>query len=134
MIDAWKSVYGGAWRYLLACPLLFAVPVLVEFVQHVIEIGIGMYESPAGMAAAGESAARNGWGMGKALSLIAAGYWVARFLVLPDGAAAAGRFDAAALRLYLPVVLLGAGSTALTLWGAEALRLLGIGGPGIAAG
>lgn len=38
-----KEAYRSGWSFALAFPLLFAVPVLIEFIQHVIEIRIGMY-------------------------------------------------------------------------------------------
>lgn len=127
MIAEFKSVYAGAWRYSLACPLLFAVPVVAEFVQHGIEIRIGMYDGIAGLKAAESSGARLGWGLVKTLSLTLAGYWVARFLLMPEGAAAARRVDAVAVRLYAWVMLWGLAQAALALWGGDAMRAAGLG-------
>jgi hypothetical protein len=134
MIRAWGGVYGGAWRYALACPLLFAVPVVAEFVQHVIEMRIGMYDSLAAAQAVEANGARMAWGVVKTLALALAGYWVARFLVLPGGGAAAARRDPVAVRLYAWVVLFGLAITVLTLWGGEALSALGLGAQALAAG
>lgn len=134
MIEAWKFVYGGAWRYLLACPLLFAVPALAEFVQHVIEMRIGMYESIAAAQAVEGNDLRLGWGVVKAMALVVALYWVARFLILPGGAAVAGRLDRQAVRLYLPVLLWSLGWTVLLLWGGRLMTSAGLGALTLAAG
>lgn len=127
MIAEFKGVYAGAWRYALACPLLFAVPAIAELIQHAIEIRIGMYDTIAGLKAAETSGARLGWGLVKTLSITLAGFWVARFLLLPDGAAAARWFDPVAVRLYFWVMLWGLAQTALSLWGGDALRAAGLG-------
>jgi hypothetical protein len=133
MIKAYGGVYAGAWRYALACPLLFAVPVVVEFIQHVIEMRIGMYDSIAAAQAVEADGARLGWGVVKTLSLGLAGYWVARFLLL-RGAADARRLDPVALRLFAWVLLFGLALTVLTLWGGDAMRLAGLGAHTMPAG
>jgi hypothetical protein len=134
MIRDDKEVYAGAWRYALACPLLFAVPVVVEFIQHVIEIRIGMYDSIAAAQAVEADGARLGWGVVKTLSLTLAGYWVARFLLLPGGAAVARRLDPLAARLYFRVMLWGLAQTALSLWGGDAMGSAGLGAYAMGAG
>jgi len=126
MIRAYGDVYAGAWRYALACPLLFAVPVVVEFIQHVIEMRIGMYDSIAAAQAVEANGARLGWGVVKTLSLSLAGYWVARFLLL-RGAADARRLDPVAVRLFAWVMLFGLAWTLVSLWGGDAMRLVGLG-------
>lgn len=133
MIKAFGGVYSGAWRYALACPLLFAVPAAVEFVQHVIEMRIGMYDSIAAAQAVEANGARLGWGVVKTLSLGLAGYWVARFLLL-RGAADAGRLDPVAVRLFAWVLLFDLALTVLTLWGGDAMRLVGLGAHTMTAG
>jgi hypothetical protein len=134
MIADFKSVHAGAWRYALACPLLFAVPAAAEFIQHVIEMRIGMYDSVAAAQAAAANGARLGWGLIKTLSLTLAGYWAARFLLMRDGAAAARRLDGLAVRLYAWVMLWALALTALTLWGGEAMRAAGLGAYAMKAG
>ena len=134
MITEFKGVYSGVWRYALACPLLFAVPVVVEFIQHVIEMRIGMYDSIAAAQAVEANGARLGWGVVKTLSLGLAGYWVARFLLLRDGAAEARRLDPVAVRLFAWVLLFGLALTVLTLWGGDAMHILGLGAHTMTAG
>lgn len=133
MMRPYRGVHAGAWRYMLACPLLFAVPAAAEFVQHAIEMRIGMYDSMAAARAVAANDPREGWGVVKTLSLALAGYWVARFLLL-DGAAAARRLDPVAVRLYLMVMLWGLVVTVLTIWGGDALRAIGLGAYAVAAG
>lgn len=132
MIQAYKGVYAGAWRYMLACPLLFAVPVVVEFIQHVIEMRIGMYDSVAAAQAVESHGGRLAWGVVKTLALSVAVYWVARFLAF--GPARAGRLEAGAVRLYVPVLLWGLFWTAAFLWGGAAMRTVGLGDHAVAAG
>ena len=53
-----KAMYDGAARFARAAPLLFLVPALVEFAQHVAEVQSGMYLSrDAARAAAAKEAA-----------------------------------------------------------------------------
>jgi hypothetical protein len=134
MISDFKQVYGGAWRYAIACPLLFAVPAAIEFVQHVIEMRIGMYESIEAAKAVEAHGARLGWGLVKALSLTLAGYWLARFLLMPEGASAARRFDPVAARLYFWVMLWSLALTLPALWGGDAMRAAGLGDYAMKAG
>ena len=134
MIAEFKGVHAGAWRYALACPLLFAVPAVAELIQHAIEMRIGMYDSIAAAQAVEAHGARLGWGLVKTLSLTLAGYWVARFLLLPGGAAAARRLDPPALRLYAWVMLWGLALTILSLWGGNLMHAAGLGPYAMKAG
>jgi len=127
VIRDYGAVYAGAWRYMLAVPLLFAVPTAVEFIQHVIEMKIGMYDGVAGAHAAESSSLRLGWGVVKTLSITLALYWVARFFVLPGGAAAARRFDPVAARLFAWVMAFGLVTTVLSLWGGAWMQAIGLG-------
>ena len=134
MIRDFLGAYSGAWRYALACPLLFAVPVAVEFVQHVIEMRIGMYDGFAAAQAVEMHPARMGWGLIKTLSLVAALYWTARFLILPGGAARAGRLEPAAVRLFALVMLWSLVWTVALLWGGRWMSAAGLGDQAVAAG
>jgi hypothetical protein len=127
MLREFGRVYTGAWRYMLACPLLFAVPVAAEFIQHVVEMRIGMYGSWEAAQAVEADGARMAWGVVKTLSLTLAGFWLARFLLLPGGAEAARRWDPRAAGLYFWVMLFSLATTALTLWGGDMLRAAGLG-------
>ena len=42
---ALKATYRNSLAFLIACPLLALVPVVVELIQHWVEVHIGMYDS-----------------------------------------------------------------------------------------
>ena len=65
-----RRAYGDSARVALALPLLFALPLVAELIQHVIEYRIGLFESFAAMEATGDHSARMGFGQVKILSLI----------------------------------------------------------------
>lgn len=103
MIPAIAEAYRAAWRFMLAFPLLFAVPVLIEFIQHVIEIRGGMYVDLDGARAAADDPLRLGWGLVKTLALTLTLFWMARYMA---GLARTrvGAFEPGAVRLFLPVL------------------------------
>lgn len=94
-------VYRESWAFMLACPLLFFVPVAFELLQHVAEMHIGMYDSIESAQAADADSLRMAFGFVKTLALLLPGYWVVRFL--------AGGRDALAARTFAirPVLLFG---------------------------
>ena len=126
MIAAWKDVFRGSWRYMLACPLLFAIPLAAEIAQHLAEIHIGMYASLAQAKAVESDPLRMGFGVLKVLSLLLTGYWMTRFLAFADGARQAAHWDGRAVRLYAGVLVWSLGWMAVDLWGGGVLRALGI--------
>ena len=126
MIAAWKDVFRGSWRYMLSCPLLFAIPLVAEIVQHLAEIHIGMYDSFAQAKAVESDPLRMGFGVLKVFSLALTGYWATRFLAFADGARQAARWDGRAVRLYALVLLWSLGWLAVDLWGGAVLRAIGI--------
>ena len=71
--SAFKQTYGGGTAFLIACPLLALVPIAFEFLQHVVEVRIGMYDSLAGAKTVEHHPARMGFGMVKVAALTAAG-------------------------------------------------------------
>jgi len=102
-----REIFVRSGRYALLCPLLFLIPVVVEMVQHIVEIRAGMYVDIAGLKAAEGDALRLIIGHVKVIALFLTGYWAARFLVFGDDAAAAPRIDPVAVRLFLPVMAWG---------------------------
>ena len=126
MIRDLKDAYAGSWRFMLACPILFALPVAVEGIQHGIEYMLGMYQGMDAAQAVEAHPARMMWGYLKASVLALAAYWVIRYLGL--GAAQAGRLDPKAVRLFAPVLLWHLVWGALLLWGGGLLTLAGIEG------
>ncbi len=107
MIRELKEVYVRSGRYALLCPLLFAIPVVVEMIQHAAEIATGFYDGREQMIAAERHPLRMVLGHAKVIALFLVGYWAARFLVFGDDARAARRLDPKAVRLFVPVMAWG---------------------------
>jgi hypothetical protein len=74
-----KGAYRESARAAVALPLLFALPVATELVQHAIEYRIGMFASLQAMEAVGNHPARMGFGQVKILSLILVLFWACRW-------------------------------------------------------
>lgn len=102
--DVW-NLHRSAARFAIACPLLFAVPVAAELVQHAVELQIGMYESFKQFGASESDPARTAAGFVKTLALILPAYWFVRYLGHGDSAAAGRSFDRRSLRLFALVTL-----------------------------
>lgn len=94
-----KATYSGGTRFLIACPLLAAVPMVVEMIQHIGEVSIGMYDSLAMAKAVEEHPLRMGLGIVKMAALLLTNYWIVRWLVSGDPGFAA-RLDRQAVRLF----------------------------------
>ena len=116
-----------AFAFLIACPLIVAIPVLVEFAQHAIEMRIGMYDGPDGAQAAESHPLRMGFGFVKTLAISIMGYPVVRFLAGGRDAAAARTLDQRAVGLFALVLGLQAVLSALGLFVFPANDSLGIG-------
>lgn len=125
MIKDFARTYRTAWHFLLAFPALIAVPILIEFVQHIIEIRHGMYVDRAGALAAESDQLRLGWGMVKSLALTVVIYWMARFTAGLNRRRV-GAIEALPARLFAMVLLFQAVVTALSMWGGDVLRSLGV--------
>ncbi len=110
-----KASYSGSIAFLLACPALFAVPILLEILQHVIEVHRGMYASLDGAMLADTDPVRLLFGLIKVTALTLSGYWVVRFLAWRDPART-GKMEAPAVRLFAGVLVLQVGLTAVLLF------------------
>lgn len=102
-MQAFVAAHRDSWRFLLACPLLAAVPVVVEMVQHLAEVRLGMYDSLVAAKAADGHPVRMAFGFAKVLSLTLASYWVMRWLAWRDPALAE-RWDRRAVGLFVGVL------------------------------
>ncbi len=123
----WKEIkknYRLPMRFVLALPLIAAVPIAIEAVQHLVEWRIGMFDSIAGAQAVEAHPARMAVGYAKTAALLFAAFWVWRFLSFGGDRARTLRVDRPTLRLFAPVVafhvLLVVGQvlagTALSAW------------------
>lgn len=119
-----RSVYSSGLRAALLFPLLFLIPAVVEFVQHVVEVRSGMYESIAAAKAVEHGSLRMIFGFAKTIALLMPGYWFVRFMAFADQAKAA-RIEQPAFRLWLVLLALQSGFQAYSLFGPPLGSLLG---------
>lgn len=106
MLRSIGEAYRESARIVVALPWLFALPLIAELIQHVIEDRIGLFASLAAMEAQGDHPARMGFGQVKILSLTLLYYWASRWLAFRGGPAGAVIGDRLSARLYAPVVAL----------------------------
>lgn len=119
-----KECYRDSAAIALSLPLLFAVPAVAEFIQHLIEYRIGMFESVAAMQANAEHPARMAWGMVKVLSLFLMIYWVSRAMAFGRGGAKPVLGDARSALLFAGVLLVNLALAAAQLFGSGLLAPL----------
>ncbi len=125
--QGFKYVHRESWAFFLACPLIVAIPIVVEFVQHVVEMQIGMYDGPSGAEAAESNALRLQVGFAKTLALSIIGYSVIRFLAGGRDKTASYRLERRAVKLFALVFALQALLAYLTLFVFTGMTPLGIG-------
>jgi hypothetical protein len=101
---AWS--YKKSLAFAIQCPLLFLIPVAVEFAQHAGEIHIGLYKSLEKAQNLAQSPTR--WGLGhlKVIAFLLYSYCAVRFVGFNDDAREAKRRDASALKPFRKVLLL----------------------------
>lgn len=75
-----KRVYGDSAAFVIALPLVAAVPFAAELIQHVVEVNVGMFDSYAAAEAVADNPARNAVGVVKVLSFFLITYFVIRFI------------------------------------------------------
>lgn len=75
---AWQTYRRGG-RMLVAAPLLVGIAILPEFVQHIVEIRLGMFADAASFRAHGNDALRWGFGYAKLTGFLLAILFSARF-------------------------------------------------------
>jgi len=123
-----RSMYDGAARFARAAPLLFLLPALVEFAQHVAEVQSGMYLSRAAARAAANDHVRLAFGFAKTLTLILPSYWFTRFLAFDGDLRRTLASDTRALGLFgVQFLLIGAAQYAM-LFGQSIGTLFGLEG------
>lgn len=110
-----KENYALASKFAVALPLIFALPVAVEAIQHVIEWRIGMFESAAMASAVENHPARSGWAYIKIGTLVLMGWWVWRFLGFAGDRVRTMRWDSFAAARYSLVLIFSAALTMLEM-------------------
>lgn len=121
-----KRLYADAGAFALALPVLFSIPVLVEFAQHVVEIDLGLYRHGLNAAAIFDQR-RLTLGFAKTLAMILPGYWYVRYMAWNRDAGRAKRIERPAATLF---GILFAGEATLhwlLLFGPPVGLLLGLG-------
>lgn len=132
LISDIKSIYRWTWAFAFACPVLFFIPVIAEFAQHIVEIEGGMYSGQAGAEAFAVDPLRMRFGYAKTLALLLPVYWFTRFVLYGNDPAAARRIEWPAIGLWFAVFLFGAGQSFWVLFGLSASELLNIADKAIA--
>lgn len=121
-----KQIYSAIWAFALACPILFAIPILVEFLQHAIEMQAGMYAGPDGAIAAENDPLRMRFGFLKVLSLLLPGYWLVRFMMFDRSATKARAIEWPAVGLFAMLFVLNGALSAFSLFGPDVSEVLGL--------
>ena len=124
-----KRIYSSSWAFALACPLLFAIPILVELAQHVVELQAGMYAGKEGAVAAEADPLRMQFGFAKTLALLLPGYWFTRYIMFDRDGARAARIEKPAFLLWLVLFSLMAVQMWFGLFGTPLEEMLGLGEP-----
>lgn len=127
MRDDIRRLYADAGAFALALPVLFSIPVVIEFAQHVVEIRLGLYRTGLGGAAAADQR-RLVLGFAKTLALLLPAYWFVRYMASHRNAAYAKRIEHPATTLFAVQFLLRALAQWLALFGPPMGILLGLDG------
>lgn len=122
------DIYRSAWAFALACPLLFLIPALVEFAQHIVEWQGGMYDGIADAKAAETDPLRLQFGFAKTLALLLPSYWLSRYILFGNDAARARRIEWPAIGLWLTLFALHGLEQWWTLFGPALTGLVGLAG------
>ena len=120
------NIYRSSWAFALACPLLFAIPVLVEMAQHVVELHAGMYAGKEGAIAAESDPLRMQFGFAKTLALLLPGYWFTRYIMFDRDGVRAARIERPAILLWLVLFALMSVQMWFGLFGTPLAEMLGL--------
>lgn len=123
-----KIIYASAWAFALACPILFAIPVAVEFVQHVFEMQAGMYVDEADAIAIETNPLRNQFGFAKVLSILLPSYWFIRYIMFGNDAAKARALEWPAVGLFGVIFAIQALHSGLGLFAPSLAEAIGLAG------
>ena len=121
-----KQLYADSAAFAKALPILFSIPLLIEFAQHVVEIDIGFYRHGLTAAAAFDQR-RLALGFAKVLALLLPGYWFVRFIASRRDAGFAKRIERPAATLFAVQFGLQAMFQWLALFGPPLGMTLGLG-------
>jgi hypothetical protein len=120
-----KRLYAEAWAFAPALPVLFSIPVLIAFAQHVVEIDLGLYREGFD-GAAGFDQRLLTLAFAETLALLLPGYWFVRYMAWQRDAAQAKRFERPAAPLFGVQFALQAAMHWLSLFGPPLGLMLGL--------
>ena len=123
-----KSIYSSAWRFAIVCPLLFLVPVLVEFVQHVMEMRAGMYTGIEQAQLVEADQTRLWFGFAKTLAILLPGYWFVRYVMFDGDAARARALEWPALGLFAVILAIEGAQSWVGLFAPSLAETIGLQG------
>lgn len=123
--DDIKLLFARSRTFALALPVLFSIPVLIEFAQHVVEIDLGLYRHGLSAAAAVDQR-RLALGFAKVLAMLLPGYWFVRYMAFSGNADKAKRIERPAITLFGIQFGLQAVAQWLALFGPPVGLLLGL--------
>lgn len=106
-----KSSYGVGFGFALAFPLIFLIPPATEFIQHVIEWRIGMFDSLQQAEALANHPARIGFGHVKLAALLIVGLWIVRYIHSGGDRRKTGAISGWAVAGFVPILLVAFGIT-----------------------
>ena len=100
-----KRSYAVGWGFALAFPLVFLIAPVVEFLQHVIEWRIGMFDSLEQADALAHHPARINFGYVKLVSLMVGGLWISRYIHSGGDRRKTAAVSLASIAAFVPVIL-----------------------------
>lgn len=103
-----KFVHRRSLAFAAALPLVAAIPMVAEFIQHVIELRIGMYDSIDGAVLAERHPDRLLSGFAKTIALGLPAYFLIRWLHSAGNSRFAATFEKPAAALFALVIALQA--------------------------
>lgn len=121
-----KQLFSDSAAFALALPILFSIPVMIEFAQHVVEIDLGFYRHGLTASAAFDQR-RLSLGFAKVLALLLPGYWFVRFIAWDRDRDRAKRIERPAATLFGIQFGLQAAWQWLALFGPPLGVVLGLG-------
>ncbi|MDF2496257.1 hypothetical protein [Sphingomonas sp.] len=120
-----RQLYADCGAFALALPILFSVPAVLEFAQHVVEIKLGLFSQGLGAAAAFDQR-RLSLGFAKSLAMLLPAYWFVRFMASRRDADWARKIERPAATLYGVQFALLAMAQWLSLFGPPPGLVLGL--------
>ncbi len=123
-----RQLYRAALRFAVALPVLFSIPALIEFAQHVVEIDLGLYRTgPDAVMVLDQR--RLTLGFAKTLAMLLPGYWFVRYLAWGEDPTRAKRIERPAATLFGIQFALQALTQWYALFGPSPVDLLGLAPP-----